>query len=324
MDWIMIKSPTIVRPVPKPYRLFSKIRRLIKRNSGLTLLALPGILLLFVFHYVPLYGMLLPFKRYSYNLGIWNSPWSGLENFQFLFTGGLLKTIIRNTLGYNAVFICLGTVVAVTFALLLFEVGKRFVKGYQTILFIPYFISWVVAGFAFRALLDMDYGIFNKLMDNLGVEPILWYNEPKYWPFILVAAEIWKGIGYGSVIYYAALMGIDSEYYEAAKIDGAGKLRMAVSISLPMIRPIIIMMMILQVGKIFYSDFGLFYNVTLNSSLLYSTTDVIDTYVYRSLIELGDIGMSSAAGFLQSIIGFALVLTTNGIVRRFSRENSLF
>ncbi|MDF2921490.1 MAG: sugar transporter permease [Paenibacillaceae bacterium] len=300
------------------------MRRLLRRNMGLTLLALPGIALLFLFHYVPLYGLLLPFKQYRFNLGIWKSPWSGLDNFQYLFNGSMLKTVTRNTLGYNMVFIFLGMFVAVTFALLLFELGKHFVKVYQTVLFIPYFISWVVAGFAFRALLDMDYGVFNKLLNNLGLESVMWYNEPRYWPFILVAAEIWKGIGYGAVIYYAALMGIDSEYYEAARIDGAGKLRQAFSISLPMIKPIIIMMMILQVGKIFYSDFGLFYNVTLNSSLLYPATDVIDTYVYRSLIDLGDIGMASAAGFFQSMIGFVLVLTTNGIVRRISKENSLF
>ncbi|NQX59665.1 ABC transporter permease [Paenibacillus qinlingensis] len=295
-----------------------------KKNFSLTLLALPGIALLFIFDYVPLYGLLLPFKDYKYDLGIWNSPWVGLDNFQFLFKGDVLQRVLRNTLLYNLAFITLGTMISVTFALMLREVSKRFVKVYQTVLFIPYFISWVVAGFAFRALLDMDYGVFNKGLEMLGIAPVMWYNEPKYWPFILIIGAVWKGLGYGAVIYYAALMSVDAEYYEAAKIDGAGKLRQAISISIPMIKPIIIMMVILQIGKIFYSDFGLFYNVTLNSSSLYRTTDVIDTFVYRSLVDMGDIGMAGAAGFFQSTVGFTLVILTNFIVKRINRENSLF
>ncbi len=288
------------------------------------MLALPGIILIFVFHYVPLYGLLLPFKDYRFDQGIFGSAWAGLSNFKFLFNGDVLYRVTRNTIVYNVIFIALGTLLSVMFALMLFELGKRMVKAYQTIMFIPFFISWVVAGFAFRALLDMDYGVLNKLLIAIGREPILWYNEPKYWPFIIVIAAVWKGLGYGAVIFYAALMGIDSEYYEAAKIDGASKLRQAISISIPMMMPIIVMMVILQIGKIFYSDFGLFYHVTLNSSLLYQTTDVIDTFVYRSLIEMGDIGMSSAAGLFQSIVGFLLVLLTNSIVKRINPDNSLF
>jgi putative aldouronate transport system permease protein len=221
-------------------------------------------------------------------------------------------------------FIVIGTTLSVVIALLLYELSRRFVRAYQTILFIPYFISWVVAGFAFRSLFDMEYGVINRFLVSLGEEPILWYSDPKYWPYIIVIAAVWKGLGYSSVIYYAALMGIDSEYYDAAKIDGASKIRQAFSISVPMIKPIIIMLVILQIGSICYSDFGLFYNVTLNSSLLYSTTDVIDTFVYRSLIDLGDIGMASAAGFFQSIVGFCLVLVTNTIVKKINPENSLF
>lgn len=298
--------------------------RLFKKSIGLTLLALPGIILLFTFDYLPLYGLLLPFKDYHYDLGIWNSPWVGLENFMYLFKGDVLVRVVRNTLGYNLIFILLGTLISVLFALMLLEVGRKFVKAYQTILFIPFFISWVVAGFAFRALFDMEYGVLNRLLETLGKSPIMWYNEPQYWPFILVIVAVWKGLGYGSVIYYAALMGVDAEYYEAAKIDGAGKWRQAFSISIPMIQPVIIMMIILQIGKIFYSDFGLFYNVTLNSTLLYPTTDVIDTFVYRSLIDIGDIGMAAAAGFFQSIVGFTLVLMTNYIVKKINHENSLF
>ncbi|MFC5402617.1 ABC transporter permease [Cohnella soli] len=298
--------------------------KVFKRNMGLSALALPGFLLIVLFNYVPLYGLLLPFKSYRYNLGIWNSPWVGWSNFGFLFHGNVLYRVLRNTIVYNMTFIVLGTLLSVTIALLLYELSRKFVRAYQTMLFIPYFISWVVAGFAFRSLFDMDYGVINRLLVWLGEEPILWYSEPKYWPYILVAAAVWKGIGYGSVIYYAALMGIDAEYYDAARIDGASKIRQALSISVPMIKSIIIMIVILQIGSICYSDFGLFYNVTLNSSLLYPTTDVIDTFVYRSLIDMGDIGMASAAGFFQSIVGFLLVLITNTIVRKINPENSLF
>ncbi|WP_128659738.1 ABC transporter permease [Paenibacillus sp. 598K] len=298
--------------------------RMMKKNAGLSMLALPGFLLIIIFNYVPLYGLLLPFKSYRYNLGIWNSPWVGFENFGFLFRGDVLYRVLRNTLLYNLTFIVLGTTLSVIVALLLYELSRRFVKAYQTILFIPYFISWVVAGFAFRSLFDMEYGVINRVLISMGEQPILWYSEPKYWPYIIVIAAVWKGLGYSSVIYYAALMGIDSEYYDAAKIDGASKLRQAFSISVPIIKPMIVMLVILQIGSICYSDFGLFYNVTLNSSLLYSTTDVIDTFVYRSLIDLGDIGMASAAGFFQSIVGFCLVLATNTIVKKINPENSLF
>ncbi|MFC5701817.1 ABC transporter permease [Cohnella faecalis] len=293
-------------------------------NIGLTLLALPGIVLVIVLNYVPLYGLLLPFKNYRYDLGIWGSPWAGLQNFEFLFKGDVLLRVTRNTILYNLTFIFLGTFLSVLVALMLFEIGRRLVKLYQTILFVPFFISWVVAGFAFRALFDMEYGVINKALAAFGQTPILWYNEPKYWPFILVAVAVWKGIGYGAVIYYAALMGIDAEYYEAARIDGAGKIRQAMSISVPMIMPIIVMLTILQIGKILYGDFGLFYNVTLNSSLLYPATDVIDTFVYRSLIDLGDFGMASAAGLFQSFVGFILVLATNFIVKKNNPDHSLF
>lgn len=302
----------------------SKRIHVFKKHSGLTFLALPGVALFFVFNYIPMFGLILPFKQYRFDLGFWNSPWAGLSNFEFLFKGDILFRVIRNTLLYNVVFIVLGTLITVAFALMLYELGKKAVKTYQTVLFISYFISWVVAGYAFRALLDMDHGVFNKLLMMLNKEPILWYNEPEYWPYILVAAAVWKGMGYGTVIYYAALMGIDSEYLDAAKIDGAGKFRQTVSILIPMIKHIIILLVILQIGQIFYSDFGLFYNVTLNSTLLYPTTDVIETFVYRSLISLGDFGMSSAASLIQSVVGFVLVLLTNYIVKRVNEENSLF
>ena len=312
--------------VEKP-RNKSKIHaegRAFMQNLPLTLLALPGIIMIFIFNYIPLYGLILPFKNYRFDLGFFKSSWAGFDNFKFLFNGEAILNATRNTILYNFVFIFLGTCIAVILALMLFELSRKSVKIYQTIIFLPYFVSWVVVAFVANAFLNMDYGAINKIGGLFGMEPILWYNEPKYWPVILVIASIWKGMGYNAVIYYAALMGVDRSYYEAAKIDGAGKLAQMRYISIPMIKPIITILVILGIGRIFYGDFGLFYSVTLNSSLLYSTTDVIDTFVYRSLINLGDIGMASAAGFFQSVVGFILVVTTNYVIKKIDSENALF
>ena len=296
----------------------------LKKSSGLIFLALPGFILIFIFAYIPLYGLVLPFQQYKYDLGFLHSPWSGFDNFKFLFNGNVMLRAVRNTICYNVVFIVLGTFMSVTFGLILFELGRKSVKVYQTILFIPYFISWVVASFAFNALFDMEHGVLNELLKELGKEPILWYNETKYWPFILVVVAVWKGLGYSAVIYYAALMGVDQELYEAAKIDGATKLQQIRSISIPMLTPMIVLMSVLSVGRILNSDFGLFYNVTLNSRMLYPVTDVIDTFVYRALMDVGDMGMASAAGFCQSVVGFFLVITVNFVVKKISEENAIF
>jgi len=295
-----------------------------RKNLPLTLLALPGIILIFIFQYLPYFGLVLPFINYKVNLGFFGSEWVGLSNFKFLFAGDALFRITRNTILYNLVFIFFGTFCSVTTALLLFELSRRSVKVFQTILFLPYFISWVVVSYALQALLNMEYGVFNKMLEFFGADTILWYNNAKYWPVIIVVAAVWKGLGYGSVIFYAALMGIDQEYFEAATIDGAGKLRQTVSISIPLIKNVIIIMTILQIGRIFYSDFGLFYSVPMNSPLLYPTTDVIETFVYRALTSMGDIGMASAAGFYQAMVGFTLVLITNTVVRKVSAESALF
>ena len=295
-----------------------------KKNLPLSMMAMPFFIILLVFNYLPLYGLILPFKDFRYDLGFFKSPWVGFDNFKFLFSGEDVLHATRNTILYNAAFIVLGTVISLALAIMLFEFSKKFVKTYQTLLFLPYFISWVVAAYVFRAFLDMDYGIINKVRESMGLTRILWYNDPKYWPAILVIANTWKNMGYYAVVYYAAMMGVDKTYYEAARIDGAGKWVQMRHITLPLIRQMVIIMLIMQIGKIFYGDFGLFYNVPLDSSLLYSATDVIDTFVYRALISLGDVGMSSAAGFYQSVIGFILVLLTNAVVRKVDSESALF
>lgn len=295
-----------------------------KKNLPLSLLALPMIIYFIIFNYIPLYGLVLPFKDYKMSQGFFGSKWVGLRNFQFLINNEQLNTAVRNTLCYNFVFIFGGIIMSVIVALLLFEVGRGAVKLHQTLLYLPYYISWVIVSYASRALLDIDYGLINKLLVRLGMTPKLWYNVPEYWPGILIFAAIWKGFGSDAVLYYASLMGVDKALFEAARIDGANKLQIIWNITLPSIRPMIIMMSILKIGRIFYGDFGLFYNLTFNSSLLYKTTDILDTYVYRALITLGDIGLSSAVGFVQSVLGFILVIVTNMVVRKLDDDSALF
>ncbi|WP_246469377.1 ABC transporter permease [Cohnella nanjingensis] len=294
------------------------------RNFELTFLALPAIVFIFVFAYIPLYGLILPFKNYNFEQGFFGSPWAGLQNFKYLFTSDTLVRVTTNTVVMNALFILFGTLFSLLFALLIFEVGKRHVKVYQTAMFFPYFISWVVAAYVVLAFLDMENGFINRMLIHFGKDPIMWYSNPHYWPFILVIVSVWKSAGYGAVIYYTGLLGTDTEYYEAAMIDGATRLQRAWHISLPLLKPLITIMTILAVGKIFYGDFGLFYNVTLDSTQLYPATDVIDTFVYRTLKSMGDIGMSSAAGLYQAVVGFALVLLSNWVVKKANPENSLF
>lgn len=295
-----------------------------KKNLWLTILALPAILFLLVFNYLPMYGLLLPFKNFRYDKGFWGSEWVGFENFEYLFKSDMALNATRNTILYNVVFIFGGMVVSVSIALMLFEMSKGAVKVFQTFLLLPYFISWVVVAYAVRAFLDMDYGMFNSVLKMFGKESVMWYNRAEVWPAIIIVANVWKGMGYGALVYYAALMGTNMELYEAARVDGAGKLKQIWHVSIPAIRPMICMMLILNIGKMLSSDFGLFYNLTLNSPLLYKTTDVLSTFTYRSLITLGDVGMSAAASFYQSVVGFFLVLLSNWITRKISEENALF
>lgn len=301
-----------------------KWKQLVKYRS-IFFLTLPGILLILTFQYAPLaMGLVLPFKDVNYKLGIWKSPWVGLENFKFLFSSDAAWRITRNTVCLNFLFIVTVLVCSVICALFLYQLSRRAVKTYQTVLFFPYFISWVVASYVVLALLDMENGLLNSMLQFFGQEPILWYNEPKYWPVIMVIANLWKNIGYYTIIYYTGLLGISEEYYEASQIDGATKLQQIRYITLPLLKPVVITLLLLQLSKIFFGNFDMFYNLTMNSSALYPTTDVIDTYVYRSLKVMGDLGMSSAAGLYQSVVGFVIVISVNAIIRKVDNENALF
>lgn len=302
------------------------VRMRLRRQWPLYLIMLPGITYLIVNNYLPLFGLQLAFKKYKFNLGIWNSPFNSFKNFTFLFKSSDAWSIIRNTLGYNLVFLALGTVMAILVAILLSEVrSKRMQQGYQTVILIPYLISYVIVSYIAYAFLGQDNGMINNsILRPLGLQPAMWYTEPRYWPYILTLIHVWKTFGYNSIIYYATIIGIDRTYYEAAVVDGASAWDQIRAITLPMLKPVIITLTLLAIGRIFYSDFGLFYQVPMNVGLLYEATNTIDTYVYRGLLETNDIGRASAAGFIQSVMGFLFVVTTNAIVRRVDREQALF
>jgi len=298
----------------------------LKRATPLFIMMAPGLIYLLINNYLPMFGLVIAFKDINYAKGIFASDWIGFKNFEYLFSTKDAFVITRNTILYNGVFIILNTVFAIGVAIMLNEIKNKLAKGfYQSVILLPFLISMVIVSYLGFAFLSQDVGYLNNtLMPLLGLDEISWYNEAKYWPYILTFINLWKGIGFLCVIYLAAIIGIDQEYYEAATLDGASKWQQIIHITIPSIMPVIIMMTLLAIGKIFYSDFGLFYQVPMNSGAIYDTTNVIDTYVYRGLMQLGDIGMSAAAGLYQSIVGFILVVISNYIVRRKSKENALF
>ena len=298
----------------------------IKKYLPLYAMAFPCIVYLFINNYLPLSGIVVAFKNYNYRTGIWGSEWCGLRNFVFLFRNAAALVITRNTILYNILFIILNTVIGVLVALCLNEIKKKsMLKFYQTVILFPYLFSMIIVGYLTFAFLSTDNGFLNKtILPLFGNKPVSWYNEPSAWPVILPIVNTWKAIGFQSTIFYASVISIDQSYYEAAELDGAGKWRQFLHVTLPFLKPVIVMMTLLAIGKIFYSDFGLFYQVTQNSGAIFSTTNVIDTYVYRALTQLGDVGMASAAGVYQSVVGFVLVLITNIIVRKISPDDALF
>lgn len=296
-----------------------------KKDIILTAMALPAILILFVFSYLPMAGLVIAFKDFRFDKGFLGSKWIGFKNFEFFFKSNDAWVVLRNTVGLNFLFILVTLVCSVVVALMLNEiVSKRVVKVTQTIMFFPYFISWVVAGFLLYAFLQHDSGIINTMLKSIGADRILWYARAEYWPAIMVIMYAWKMVGYYSVIYYATLIGIDTSYYEAAAIDGATKMQMVFKITLPLLRPVIIIMLILQVGRVMYADFGQFFQLTRDQGALYSTTDVLDTYIFRALRVTGDIGIGSAVGFFQAVVGFVLITGTNLIVRKIDPDSALF
>ncbi len=302
-----------------------------RKNGIFLLMALPGALWMIFFFYIPVFGNVVAFKDFRFSSqggfirSVIESDWVGLKNFEFLFSSENAWIITRNTVLYNLGFIFIGTACAVALAVIMSMLrNKRRVKTYQTAMMFPYFLSWIIISFFVYSFLSPDKGVVNRLMVNMGKSPVNWYTDPTYWPFIIILIGIWKNLGYQSVIYFASIMGIDPTYYEAAKIDGANRWQQIRHVTIPQIIPLISIMTILAVGNIMRADFGLFYNVPRNSGSLTAVTQVIDTFVYKGLAASGDLGMSSAAGLYQSVVGFVILMIANTVVRKLDPESSLF
>lgn len=311
-----------------------------KKNTGflhelrihwpLFLMLAPGVIILIINNYIPMFGVIIAFKRYRFHGNFFRSlimsEWVGFKNFEFFIKTPYAWQMTRNTLLYNFTFIILGLIIPVFCAIALTELrNKRMSKAYQSIVFLPYFLSWIVVSYLAYSFLSIENGFINKsILVPLGIAPVEWYAEPKYWPFILIFFQLWKYTGYNIVVYLAAITGIDPEYYEAAQIDGATKWQQIRHITIPMLQTLMIILTLLAVGRIFNADFGLFYNVPRNSGSLQPATQVIDTYVYSALRNTNDIGMASAAGTYQAVVGCITVFTANLIVRKINRESALF
>ncbi|SFB56492.1 putative aldouronate transport system permease protein [Cohnella sp. OV330] len=300
--------------------------RQIKKYKALLLMTLPGVVYLIVNNYIPMYGVILAFKNLNYVQGIWGSPFVGFDNFKFLFQSPDAFLITRNTIAYNVAFIVFNLILALLTALLINEIKDKFVaRFYQSTFLLPHIISMVVVAYLVYSFLNTDSGLVNRqIVKWFGTDAISWYTESRYWPYVLVIVNAWKNVGYLSIIYFAAIIGIDKEYYEAATIDGASKWRQMTRITLPLISPVIVVMTLLAISSIMRSDFGLFYQVPMNSGPLLPTTNTIDTFVYRAMVGFGDIGMSAAAGLYQSVVCFFLILAANLLVRRVSKQDALF
>ena len=303
-----------------------KKKNALKEYWPLYLMMLPALLYLLINNYIPMAGMVIAFKKLNFAKGIWASPWAGIKNFKFLFASKDAWIITRNTLLYNVAFILVNMVVGIAIAILITEIrNTKLKKIYQSAILLPFLMSMVILSYIVYALLSAENGLVNNsILPLFHIDPIQWYQKPKYWPAILIIANCWKGVGYGCLIYIASLIGIDPSFYEAARLDGASKWQEITKITLPSLVPTIITLLLLSIGRIFYSDFGLFYQVPMNSGVLVPTTNVIDTYVYRALIEQGNISMSSAAGVYQSLVGFCVVMLSNWIVRKVDKDQALF
>lgn len=300
-----------------------------KANRQLLMLSLPGAIWFILFAYLPMFGIIVAFKKFRLSGGfvksLINSEWCGFDNFRFLFYSGDMWIVFRNTVLYNMIFIILGIILPILVALMLNEIRKKsLAKIYQSSMFLPYFLSWVVVSYFIYTFLNPEMGLVNGILQSVGKDGIAWYSEKKWWPFIIIFVSQWKGIGYNTVVYLASICGIDKTYYEAAVIDGASKFQQIRYITIPLMKPVITILFILSVGRIFSADFGLFYQIPRNSGTLFDVTNVLDTYVYRALMASGEIGMSSAAALFQSTIGFILIMIANKIVSIIDSDNALF
>ena len=299
-------------------------RKEIRESISMGVLAIPGVILLLVFNYAPMFGIVIAFKRYVPLKGVLGSEWIGLENFKFFFTSQDAVRTIRNTMCYNIAWLILGTIFSVGLALMFYSLrNARTLKFYNTVMIFPKFLSAVILAFLAEMFLHCRYGLLNQLLNVFGMESVDWYSTPTAWPFILTIVQVWATVGMSSVIYYSSLMALDEGLLEAAKLDGANKVQQIWHVMIPHLIPIIIIQNILNIGHLFTGDFGLFYQVPKDQGILYPTTDIINTYTYRALYQ-GNLARSAAVGLAQSAAGLVMVVITNAIVKKISPENSLF
>jgi len=289
------------------------------------LMGLPGLAYILINNYIPLAGLQIAFKDFSYQKGMWGSKWIGFKNFEFLFRTNDAWIMIRNTLLYNVIWIILGVVLGVTVAILFNEIlGEKKKKFYMTVILLPYLMSMVIIAYLVYAYLSPSAGLFTKAIERITGTAPAFYQETKWWPFILTFVNQWRGIGFGMIMYLSSILGIDPSLYEAAKLDGATRWQQHIKVTIPLMKPTIVMLFILSLGQIFRSDFGLFYQVPMNQGALYPVTQTIDTYVYRALLKFNKVGMSSAASLLQSVVGFVFIVGANKIVSKLDENSSLF
>lgn len=323
-----------VQPVVKPLagRKRKKWNVTLSKDGPLFVFILPGALIMLFLAYLPIPGTLIAFKQFKISgtnifTNFFNSQWVGFKNFQFLFSTPDVFTYTRNTVGYNLLWMALGLVLAVTIAICLTELwNRRLSKFFQATMLLPFFLSWVVVSYFVYSLLNMQYGVLNNVLMGLRLiqQPIQWYYEPKYWPYILTITNLWKNAGYSSIIYISAIAGLDQELYEAAAMDGASKWQQVKSITLPLLRPMMVILTVLSLGGIFKGNFDLFFNLPMGSSITYPTTMVIDTYVYNALAQNFQLGITTATGLYQSVVGCVMVVGANLLVRKISPEEALF
>jgi len=297
----------------------------LKKNRTKFIMLIPGVLFFVVLAYLPMMGIIVAFKRYTYEGGFFGSPWVGLENFKFFLITDQIVTVTRNTVLYNIVFLIVNNTLEISIAIILSELfGKYFKKITQSIMFLPYFISWVVVGAFIYNIFNYEFGVLNTFLKSIDMLPVDIYANESIWKYIIIAFNAWKIVGYGTVIYLAAIMGIDLQIYEAAEIDGANIFQKIRHITIPSLIPTMIILVLLSIGNIMRGDFAMFYQIVGNNSLVLGQTDVIDTFVVRSLMDMQEFGMSAAAGLYQSVFGFILIMVVNWVIRKYDKDYSLF
>lgn len=321
-----VKKKESVLPLAEKQRRRSHTAKLVKQFIPFYIMMIPGLVYLIINNYIPMAGLVIAFKKIDYSLGIFASPWVGLKNFTYLFSNNDALNALRNTVLYNLGFIVFGNILAIVVAIALDSIKSRYFKKVsQVVILIPFLLSTVIISYIVFAFLSPTNGFMNNtILPLLGIDPIKWYNEAKYWPAIITIVYLWMSFGYSSILYYSNVISIDKSLYEAAVMDGASTWQQIRYVTLPGLKFTIITLVLLAVGRICYSDFGLFYQIPQHSGLLYSTTQTVDTFVYRALLELNDVGRSSAAGFLQSVLGFILVFTANKLVSKIDQDSALF